>query len=64
VSERSANDWRQFWEEREMYDNSPQPYAQVFIMDADGTHVRQLTESRWEDSMPVYVPSPQSRSTR
>jgi Tol biopolymer transport system component len=47
-----------------MYDNSPQPYAQVFIMDADGTHVRQLTESRWEDSMPVYVPSPQSRSTR
>ena len=53
-----------FKDEREMYDNSPQPYAQVFIMDADGTHVRQLTESRWEDSMPVYVPSPQSRSTR
>jgi Tol biopolymer transport system component len=53
-----------FKDEREMYDNSPQPYAQVFIMDADGTHVRQLTESRWEDSMPVYVPSPQSRGTR
>ena len=53
-----------FKDEREMYDNSPQPYAQVFIMDADGTHVRQLTESRWEDSMPVYVPLPQSRSTR
>ena len=53
-----------FKDEREMYDNSPQPYAQVFIMDVDGTHVRQLTESRWEDSMPVYVPSPQSRGTR
>ena len=53
-----------FKDEREMYDNSPQPYAQVFIMDADGTHVRQLTESRWEDSMPVYAPSPQSRGTR
>jgi len=45
-----------FKDEREMYDNSPQPYAQVFIMDADGSHVRQLTQSRWEDSMPVYVP--------
>ncbi|HEU5255848.1 MAG TPA: hypothetical protein VFU28_07660 [Vicinamibacterales bacterium] len=53
-----------FKDEREMYDNSPQPYAQVFIMDVDGTHVRQLTESRWEDSMPVYVPSSQSRSTK
>lgn len=45
-----------FKDEREMYDSSPQPYAVVFIMDADGSHVRQLTESRWEDSMPVYVP--------
>jgi len=47
-----------FKDEREMYDNSPQPYAQVFIMDADGSHVRQLTQSRWEDSMPVFVPQP------
>jgi Tol biopolymer transport system component len=45
-----------FKDEILMYDNSPQPYAQIFIMNADGTHVRQLTESRWEDSMPVYVP--------
>jgi len=45
-----------FKDERLMYDNSPQPYAQIFIMDTDGTHIRQLTESRWEDSMPAYVP--------
>ena len=45
-----------FKDEREMYDNSPQAYAQVFIMNADGTNVRQLTNSRWEDSMPAYVP--------
>ncbi len=45
-----------FKDEREMYDNSPQPYAQNFIMDVDGGNVRQLTDSRWEDSMPIYVP--------
>ena len=45
-----------FKDESAMYDLSPQPYAQVFIMNADGTDVRQLTDSRWEDSMPVYVP--------
>ncbi len=46
-----------FKDEREMYDNSPQPYAQNFIMDVDGSNVRQLTDSRWEDSMPIYVPA-------
>jgi Tol biopolymer transport system component len=45
-----------FKDEILMYDNSPQPYAQILIMNTDGTHVRQLTDSRWEDSMPVYVP--------
>ena len=50
-----------FKDEREMYDNSPQPYAQNFIMNADGTGVRQLTESRWEDSMPIYVPQTKGR---
>ena len=36
-----------------------EPYAQIFVMNADGTRVRQLTDSRWEDSMPVYVPGAQ-----
>jgi Tol biopolymer transport system component len=44
-----------------MYDNSPQPYAQIFIMNADGTRTRQLTDSRWEDSMPIYMPQPRAR---
>ena len=43
-----------------MYDNSPQPYAQIFLMNTDGTGVRQLTDSRSEDSMPVYVPEVRS----
>ena len=45
-----------FKDEREMYDNSPQPYSQPFIMNVDGTGLRQLSQSRWEDSLPVYVP--------
>lgn len=41
-----------FTNESLMYDNSPQPYAQIFIMDPDGIRIRQLKESKWEDSMP------------
>jgi Tol biopolymer transport system component len=52
-----------FKDEAPLYDNSPQPYAQIFIMRPDGSNVRQLTDSRWEDSMPVYVPD-QLRTSR
>jgi Tol biopolymer transport system component len=44
-----------FKDEAALYDTSPQPYAQVFLMNRDGTHVRQLTDSKWEDSMGVYL---------
>ena len=44
-----------FKDEAALYDNSPQPYAQVFIMNADGSGQHQVTDSRWEDSMAVYV---------
>jgi Tol biopolymer transport system component len=50
-----------FKDESPMYDSSPQPYAQIFSMNPDGSNVRQLTDSRWEDSMPVYVPQPRSK---
>jgi hypothetical protein len=26
-------------------------------MNADGTNKRMLTDSKWEDSMPLYVPN-------
>jgi Tol biopolymer transport system component len=45
------------------FDNTFQPYGQVFIMDADGGNKRQLTDSIWEDSTPQYVP-PHPRQTR
>ena len=45
-----------FKDEAALYDTSPQPYAQVFLMNRDGTNVRQLTDSKWEDSMGMYLP--------
>jgi len=46
-----------FREEAALYDNTFQPYGQIFIMNADGTGKRILTDSLWEDSMPLYVPA-------
>jgi Tol biopolymer transport system component len=43
-------------EEAALYDRTFQPYGQVFMMKADGSEKRQLTDSLWEDSMPRFVP--------
>jgi Tol biopolymer transport system component len=45
-----------FKDEAPLYDNSFQPFAQIFIMNADGSDQHALTRSRWEDSMPALVP--------
>lgn len=45
--------WR---DEASQYDNTFQPYGQIFMMKADGAQKRQLTDSYWEDSMPCFVP--------
>jgi Tol biopolymer transport system component len=46
-----------FRDEAALYDNTFQQYGQIFIMNADGSGKRMLTDSRWEDSMPLYVPA-------
>jgi Tol biopolymer transport system component len=46
-----------FRDEAALYDNTFQPYGQIFIMNADGSGKRILTDSLWEDSMPLYVPA-------
>ncbi|MGC3963992.1 MAG: hypothetical protein QM803_11880 [Rhodocyclaceae bacterium] len=43
-------------DEASYYDNTFQPYGQLFVMDADGSNKRQITDSIWEDSTPQYVP--------
>jgi Tol biopolymer transport system component len=48
-----------FKDEGPLYDNSPQPYAQVFVMNADGSNQHQVTDSKWEDAMGVYVTQPE-----
>ena len=45
-----------FRDEAELYDNSFQPYGQIWVMDADGGNKRLISDSHWEDSMPCYVP--------
>ena len=47
-----------FKDEAALYDNSFQPYGSIWIMNADGTGKRQLTDSHWEDAMPCFVPAP------
>lgn len=36
--------------------NGPQPYGELFAMRADGSGVRQLTDSQWEDALPSFQP--------
>jgi Tol biopolymer transport system component len=52
-----------FKDEAPLYDNSFQPFAQIFIMKADGSDQQALTYSRWEDSMPAIVPPAAQKST-
>ena len=44
--------WR---DEAALYDNTFQPYAPIFMMNADGTGKRMLTDSPWEDAMPQFI---------
>lgn len=44
-----------FRDEAALYDNTFQQYGQIYVMDADGRNKRILTDSKWEDSMPLYI---------
>lgn len=46
-----------FRDEAALYDQTFQQYGQIYIMNADGSDKRMITDSRWEDSMPLYVPA-------
>ncbi|KAH8646090.1 tricorn protease N-terminal domain-containing protein [Xylariales sp. PMI_506] len=46
-----------FKDEASIYDNTFQPYGQIVIMNADGSNKTMLTDTLWEDAMPLYVPN-------
>lgn len=46
-----------FRDECVLFDNTFQPYGQIMVMNADGSDKRMVTDSLWEDSMPMYVPN-------
>ncbi|CAK7222526.1 hypothetical protein SCUCBS95973_004871 [Sporothrix curviconia] len=45
-----------FRDESPLYDNTFQPYGQIMAMNADGSNKQLLTDSMWEDSMPLFIP--------
>lgn len=53
--------WR---DEAPLYDNSPQPYAELFLMKADGSDQRPITDDKWEEGTPAWVPEVEQGSNR
>jgi Tol biopolymer transport system component len=46
-----------FRDETPLYDGSPQPYAELFVMNADGSNQRPITSDKWEQGTPAWVPA-------
>ncbi|GME55909.1 Six-bladed beta-propeller TolB-like protein [Neofusicoccum parvum] len=46
-----------FRDEAAIYDETFQPYGQIIVMNADGSDKHMVTDSMWEDSMPLYIPN-------
>jgi Tol biopolymer transport system component len=46
-----------FQDEASLYDDQFQPYAQIMVMEADGSNKTALTNGIWEDAMPLFVPN-------
>ena len=46
-----------FKDEAPLADDQPQPYGEIFLMRADGTNQRALTDNQWEDGPGTWQPS-------
>jgi Tol biopolymer transport system component len=46
-----------FRDETPLYDGSPQPYAELFVMDQDGSNPRPITDDKWEEGTPAWAPA-------
>jgi hypothetical protein len=45
-----------------MSEGVPQPYGELFVMHADGSGVRQLTDNKWEDAVAGWAPEKKTPS--
>jgi Tol biopolymer transport system component len=45
-----------FKDERPLVYNQPQPYAELFIMNADGSNQRPITDNHYEEGTPAWLP--------
>lgn len=46
-----------FRDEAAIYDETFQPYGTIVVMDADGSNLKVMSDSMWEDAMPFFVPN-------
>jgi len=53
-----------FKDERPLLERIPQPYGELFVMRADGTQVRQITDNQWEDATPGWAPERKTQISR
>jgi Tol biopolymer transport system component len=49
-----------FRDEAPLYDGSPQPYAELFLMNADGSNQHTISDDKWEEGTPAWVPQPRT----
>lgn len=44
-----------FKDEAVLHARNPQPYGELFVMRADGSDVRMLTDNQWEEATPAWI---------
>ena len=47
-----------FKDEAALHPYNPQPYGDLYVMRADGSDLRQLTDTQFEDGTPTWIPTP------
>jgi Tol biopolymer transport system component len=50
-----------FKDEAMLHPYNPQPYGEVFVMRADGSDIRRLTDDQYEEATPSWIPLPRKQ---
>jgi TolB protein len=51
-----------FKDEAALHPNNPQPYGDLYVMRADGSDARRLTDNQFEEGTPNWAPAPAPRA--